>query len=538
MIFAILRAQLQSLRHAGFGRGAASWLSVIPALFFYAIFTLAAAGAFAIYSLIQDPGTLRLALAGGLFAVFLYWQIAPVITVTGGASLDLQKLVVYPINLDKLFTVEVLLRAMTVGEMLLVLTGIGLGVLNNSSTHAWSTLPRAALAFLVFSLFNMVVAAGIRSSMERFFKGRRTKEIGMLLVVLFCAAPGVIASLHLHYGRIVPYLPLQPVSPWGAAADIVLSPSAVLVAWTLSALLLWTALGYYFGRQQFYRVLRADPFAGREPIAQKSDRSTWSEAFYRLPGRLLRDPIAAMVEKDIRSLSRSSGFRMTFFMGFTFGILIFIPQVLGNHGRGSFLSDHFLAWVSLYSLMLVGAYTFWNAFGYDRSAAQFYFSAPVRFRDVLFAKNLAALFAQTLELILITIIFSIFPVNFRWSGVLEALAVTYVACLYLFAMGNITSVRFPIPMNPDKASRGSGSRSKSAFSMLILPVAFLPIALAYWGRHVFESEAVFYLLLLIAAGIGGAFYWIAMDSAVDVTLTQREQMIGTLSRGSGPLSSN
>ena len=38
-----------------------------------------------------------------------------------GASLDLQKLIVYPINRDKLFLVEVALRFLTVTEMLIML---------------------------------------------------------------------------------------------------------------------------------------------------------------------------------------------------------------------------------------------------------------------------------------------------------------------------------------------------------------------------------------------------------------------------------
>ncbi len=538
MIFAILRAQLQSLRGRGFRRNPGAWLSLIPTLFFYGVFTLAAVGAFALYSYLPNPATLLLALSGGLLGVFLYWQIAPVVTVTSGASLDLQKLIVYPINLDRLFIVEVLLRALTVGEMLLVLAGIGLGIVNNPSTRGSLPLLRILTALSTYAVFNMAVAAGVRSSIERLFQGRRTKEISRLLFVLLCATPGVLAGLHLHYSRMLPYLPLQLGLPWGAAANFVLSPRVSRASGALAILLIWTGLGYYFGRRQFYRVLRADPFAGREPVAPQSNESTWSETFFRLPRRLFRDPIAAMVEKDLRSLSRSSGFRMTFFMGFTFGIVIFVPQVIGSPAEHSFLREHFLAWVSLYSLLLVGAYSFWNAFGYDRGAVQFYFSAPVRFRDVLYAKNICALFAQTLELILITVVFSILPVNFHWLGVLEAFTVTGVACLYLFSMGNLTSVRFPIPMNPDKTSRGSSARGKSAFSMLVLPVAFFPIALAYWGRHVFDSEPVFYLLLLLAAAIGAVIYWISMDSALNLTLTQRERMINTLSRGSGPVSSN
>ena len=42
--------------------------------------------------------------------------------------------------------------------------------------------------------------------------------------------------------------------------------------------------------------------------------------------------------------------------------------------------------------MLMSEVCFWNVFGFDRGAAQFYFLAPVSFARVLVSKNLTALF--------------------------------------------------------------------------------------------------------------------------------------------------
>jgi hypothetical protein len=72
--------------------------------------------------------------------------------------------------------------------------------------------------------------------------------------------------------------------------------------------------------------------------------------------------------------------------------------------------------------------------------------------------------------------------------------------------------------------------------MLLFPIAFLPIGLAYWGRYVFKSDSVFFLILAVGALIGGIFYWVATDSAVSVSLRRREEMIAALSKGDGPLS--
>src|SRR5258708_23141135 len=63
--------------------------------------------------------------------VFLYWQLAPLVSASLGASLDLKKLLMYPIPHAKLFVVEVLLRITTCAEMVLFLTGVVVGLFRN-----------------------------------------------------------------------------------------------------------------------------------------------------------------------------------------------------------------------------------------------------------------------------------------------------------------------------------------------------------------------------------------------------------------------
>ena len=84
-------------------------------------------------------------------------------------------------------------------------------------------------------------------------------------------------------------------------------------------------------------------------VREPSDRTPWPgcvpwlgrvpcyDKWFRIPGRIWRDPLGAMVEKELRSLSRCAGFRLAFFMGSTFGILMFFPQVyLARHESLSF----------------------------------------------------------------------------------------------------------------------------------------------------------------------------------------------------------
>src|SRR3954454_9813789 len=57
----------------------------------------------------------------GLFGVFLFWQTVPLFTLSTGASLQLNKLQVYPLPSSALFGIEVLLRLTSSPEMVLLL---------------------------------------------------------------------------------------------------------------------------------------------------------------------------------------------------------------------------------------------------------------------------------------------------------------------------------------------------------------------------------------------------------------------------------
>jgi ABC-2 type transport system permease protein len=537
MIFAILRAQLLSLRGMGMTRGAARWFGVIPSLLYYGFWTLGAVLIFVFCRYDTDAKGLETALSGGLLGVALYWQIAPVITASMGASLNLQKLIVYPISLDQLFAVEVILRFFTVGEMLLVVAGASFGMLFNPVHGGWKTSLWILGSTLLFIFLNLILAAGVRSLVERGFQRKGMREVGMLIFVLICVAPGIIVGLKLPVQQLLVYLPLRGLFPWAITAQIWVGHPTLEGG---VALAVWLAAVYRFARRQFYSSLREDPYGGRAVSRAVSKtgkaRAISLEPVFNLPNRLLTDPLAAMVEKELRSLSRCAAFRLAFFMGFSFGILVFLPQAVGHSTKVSFMSEHFLAIVSIYSLMLIGYYTFWNAFGYDRAAAQFYFATPVPFRRVLYAKNIVAIFVQFLEVSIISVVYLFVPLAFHPFAVLEAFLVTAVSCLYVFAIGNITSVRFPVPMDPDRMARGASARSKSALLMMLFPVAFLPIGLAYWGRYVFKSDVVFTGMLLLAGVIGGVIYWVGTDSAVAFSVSRREEMITALSCSDGPLS--
>jgi ABC-2 type transport system permease protein len=156
----------------------------------------------------------------------------------------------------------------------------------------------------------------------------------------------------------------------------------------------------------------------------------------------------------------------------------------------------------------------------------------------LLGKNLAALVYIYLEVLILAGVTALFRVTYGFAQLVETLVVIGVCSLYMLGMGNITSVQYPRALNPVRVSQGGASSRFQALVFLLYPISLLPVFLAYLARYAFNSEIVFYAVLAFAAAIGGAVYWIAMDSAVSAALSGRERIIQALSTADGPIAAD
>lgn len=528
---AILWAQFRTLLNFRRGESASGW--ILPAfmmLLWYGAWTALAAFA---SSLCANPAVwpfLKTALPAALLFICLYWQLAPLMAASLGASLDLKKLLVYPVPHRHLFGIEVLLRISTCLEMLLLVAGIAIGLARNPLLPH----PAAGAAFGPFVLFNLLVAAGLRNQLERLMARRRIREVAVLLLVLAAALPQVLVVTglppflrNLFHGGYLGWW------PWSVTARLALGE---VTPWTLGALLAWTALAWIFGRVQFERNLRFDFQAAESTGKTASAGRSRLEPFYRLPALVLSDPLAAIVEKELRSLSRSPRFRLVFIMGFTFGLLIFLPVFLRARSEGSFsISADHLAMLGAYALLLLGDVAFWNVFGFDRSAAQVYFLLPVRISRVLVAKNIATAIFVFLEMAAITLVWTAARLPLAPLKILEAFAAVGVLALYLMASGNLSSIYYPRPVNPEK-STGAGSAARTRLLLLLIyPAAALPVLLAYGARYAFRSDGAWWIVLSLVAAAGAGFYWVALDTAVTKVEERKDRLMQVLGRSEGPL---
>lgn len=535
MILAILRAQLLSMR-LGARRGAA--FSLITGVIWYGfwIFFASSLGAMAAEA---GAAMLRTAIPLGLLGICVYWQVVPILSASMGSALDMRKLLVYPAPHGRLFAVEVLLRMATALEMLLVLAGGVMGLLRNPVVGGWRLAPRILVLIAIYVLFNLFLASGLRSLLERLLSRRRLREVLVFLLLIGLTAPRLLLAtgVEVHglsnLGALIEWEAL----PWAAIGHAVMGGStlaALAVVWG------WMLAAAWFGRVQFERNLRYDAMAAQatrlEPRAGPGQ--SWSERFFRFPSLLLGDPLAGIVEKELRSLARTPRFRMVFVMGFSFGVMVWLPLVLGRGAERHGALDHnFLVVVSVYALTLLGQVTYWNCFGFDRSAVQFYFAAPQPIYQTLLGKNLASLIYIYLEVLILIAITLVLRVGVGLGQILEVILVVGICSLYMMAFGNISSVQYPRALTPERVSQGGASSRFQALVFLLYPIALLPVFLAYLARYAFNSETAFAVILAMAAVIGGGMYWLGMESAVKTIASSRERILSDLSRGEGPVAS-
>ena len=527
---AILWAQLLSMRPGkkGHVRGSAIF-SAITGLVFY--------GAFAFFGWIlmllfssPDASAYFVDLLSGIFLVVtLYWQLVPVISASFGASIDLRKLLAYPIPRRKLFMVEVLLRAMTSLDMLILIAGVCAGLLRNRLYGA-AAVPFILSGALAFVGMNILLSAGIRSWLERFFLRTRFKEVFFAILVIIGITPQLLILANVKKpASLLRYAPSQAFWPWATMARLMLHDGALVSALGAAA---WLCAALWFSRRQFERTLRSDGTTAARKERQAAPDSL-TEKIFRLPSRFFGDPMAALIEKELRTLSRIARFRMAYGMSCFFGVLVFAPALRRQHGDSAFL-QFALPLMAVYGLLVLGQITYWNSFGFDRSAAQGYFCWPIRFRDALIAKNLTVMALLLPQIVLVSLVAHAFHIPSSPAKILETFVVVAIAALFWFGLGNIFSVRMPRAMDPDKMNQMSNKLQ--ALTILAAPVVLLPVVLAYWARSVFANEFIFAGILAVAAVLGAIFYSVGLDSAVQSAVARRETMLLELSRADGPIS--
>ena len=133
--------------------------------------------------------------------------------------------------------------------MLMVLTGAVAGLFHNPASAGWLAVP----AVLIYIAFNLLLASGTRSLLERLLSKRKVRELLVFLIFMLWMLPRFLFAT----GR-RPQLPggwvrlMENVAwPWTAAAWAALGRSEFSALLSLAG---WTLLAGWFGRNSLSAI--------------------------------------------------------------------------------------------------------------------------------------------------------------------------------------------------------------------------------------------------------------------------------------------
>ena len=470
---------------------------------------------------------------------YLFWAILP-LSMGSNRQFDPGNVLLYPISLRRLFAIDLISEVASLQSIfaipgiLAIGIGVGLGTGN---------LLGAMLVATMAILFGIALAKGISTSVGALLRKKRTR--GETLLALIGVGAGLGGAL---FGQIAPVmfrhfesLPALRFTPPGAIAYAFTAGlgkgETAGYAMTILALAVYSAVLVVL---TFWLARRAILGGGktkrkREVVRQEArvdDYTGWE-----IP--LLSPALSAVLEKELRYISRNAQIRMMAFMPL---ILIIVRLMNRRHfnsqsvtGGSSLASDFFIYGHGLivtsgvlYAFLVLSG-LFCNQFAFEEAGMRSLVLSPVNRKTMLIGKNLAtALVALILSAGLLIINHLVFR-----DVTLEALFFAGLSFLIFAAMlsvmGNWFSIRFPKAMKFGKRSNVSG-----VVGILLIPMIGLltlpPLAAVAVG-FVARSLIVEYVTLAVLAAVSIGFYLLIIASQGEA-LERRELEILEVVKGS------
>ena len=420
-------------------------------------------------------------------------------------------------------------------------------------------LVSTALGLAVFALFNLLLVRAVFAWIDRWLAQRKTREIvGALFMILLLSLQLLNPALR-HRGRQSHFTPQQryenyrrmvtEFAPWMKTVEAVqqwlppgLAARSIEQAGTARTM---AALGS-LGLLGLYVLAAGGVLAGRlgaeyrgEDLGQAPKRSRAAPIQVKTyPGRASRaqregrfglrgsSPIAAVMEKDLRSLLRT--LPLLWALGLPLLMVLIVASLFRNGASGAGNPFPFALPVCMAYALLGFTQLFYNNLGAEGAGIQLLFLSPTPIRTVLLAKNLFHAMLFGLDALLAAVLTTL-----RLGQPDGAMAAATAAWL-LFALpcnlaaGNIFSLTMPHRINPGRISRQRGSQANAMLSLLIqfgvMGVGAMVFALCWFLDRLWLAVPVFLMLA------GAAFFaWMRVLGNVDrIANRRKDTLIATL----------
>jgi ABC-2 type transport system permease protein len=470
--------------------------------------------------------------------VFFFWQVFPIMATAFTSQSDSSDLLRFPLSYSSYFLVRLAYGAFDPASVIGSLWS--LGILFGVVFAKPAVLPWAALVVFSFVAFNLLLMQMIFAWVERWLAQRRTREVMGILFVLLMLSFQLIGPLTGRYSRrarpevhrfVEVIAPVQGFLPPGLAADAIVQ--GIYPQWpvALSSLSLLCGFALVIGYALHMRLLAQ--YRG-ENLSEVAAASAPTERQAHLGWNLLgfSSPVAAVFEKEVRYLMRSGPMLLTLIMPifallvFRFGAMNSARHPIGFLARTTDMAFPFAA---AYMLLMLTNLVY-NIFGGDAAGIQFFYAAPVSFRDIVVAKNLTHAGILAVESVMAWAVVALLYTPPALDITVATLAGLVFAAPLNFAVGNVLSMYSPKKLDFSKFGRQRASQMTALVGVLLqLVIVGIGVAVFSIGRY-FGNSWVAALLLLMLAGASFLVYVMILKRMDRLALERRDSLVAELCR--------
>jgi len=513
-------------------------LTLVSALSGFAVAGIGLAFAACAYYIVAESKLRLLVLL--LWGIFLAWHFLPVLLATSTASFDFRNLLRFPLRFSVFFLLSLAYGLFDPAAVaaLFWLVCIAVGI----SLARPDLLPWTLLIFVLFAAMNLLLSRMIFTWLERLLARRRTREAVWVLLMLVILSFQLLGAFAESWSRRVAPVALKLPAiagflPPGLAGRALASAARGHAGEALSCATLVAAYGLVFALFLRHR-LRAQ-YLGEDlgesqapasaPAAYCSVSSSTSLASFS--SSFLRAPVAAVLEKELRYIRRNSVLVMNLalapmLIGF-FAVFWSRPQ-----GRPDLFarSPELMFPSALAYMFLLLSQLGNNAFAYEGRGIQLLFLAPVRFRDVLLAKNLTLGLILAGETALIWLLLSLLLGSPGAATVTATLAALLFAMLVQFTTGNLLSLCYPRRLEFGALHRQRAAGMTMLIGLLVQIAVFGLVGTILLVTRRFGGMWLAGGLFLGLSAIAGWVYVIALERCDHLAGDQREVLTSQLAR--------
>ncbi|HZD93600.1 MAG TPA: hypothetical protein VE133_05055, partial [Candidatus Sulfotelmatobacter sp.] len=368
----------------------------------------------------------------------------------------------------------------------------------------------AALAFLLFAVFNLLLNRFVIGLFDRFQSTRRGREFMVFVMFILILLPQVLQFATGYWSNMAilkpsPWVlhavtPLREFLPPGLAIKMFLL-HGIPALLTFGGLLLYSGLALLLLQRQLRAIYQGEIYSeGQRTRRELKVRKGW-----RLP--FIDEVTAGIVEKEMRYIRQSS--RLV--LQLVYPPIIFMLVAFNGAGRKLFFAkspEALLAGMAGFLLLSLPNLSY-NSFGMDKEGFARWLLSPLPLQKVLLAKNithgaiLTALYLLAEAALIVIAHPRLLPV--------ATVTVAFITIMIIhFAAGNLVSVYWPkrielTQMNSRMASNAAGLASLAVaipvgvigsmviFASLRLQLPWLPLLV---GLIIFAGSLKLYSYLL------------------------------------------